>query len=102
MTTITLIGTKDHPLGGFRLWQKGDLFRAEAMDDPDTLSENPQWDLDNWKSHLPTDDETIASTGHWMTAEKLYALHYRMSDQSHAHWNICNHLQDFLPSAQFA
>jgi hypothetical protein len=95
---IELLASKDHPLGGFRLWRREDgKFRAEVMDDPDTLTQDPKWDLQNWLDGLPETDEAIASTGYWGNAEDIYPIHYRNSDASHASWNVCNHLQEFLP-----
>jgi len=96
---IELIASKDHPLGGFRLWRREDgKFRAEVMDDPDTLSENPKWDLQNWIDGLPTTDEEIATTGYWGTVEQVYSNHYLNSETSHASWNVCAYMQDFLGS----
>lgn len=95
MTQVTLIASKDHPLGGFRLWRKGDLFYAAIMDDPDTLTDNPQWDLQNWIDGLPLDNELEALT--FSRAEDLYPTYYRMSQEHHGAWNVCNFLQEFLP-----
>lgn len=89
---IELIASKDHPLGGFRLWRKGDTFAAEVMDDPETLTENPQWDLQNWISNLPAVKDLT-----FMPAAKLYHIYYRNAQDHHACWNVCAHLQDYLP-----
>lgn len=93
---IELIAEKDHPLGGFRLWQRTDdsgvTFAAAIMDDPDTLTDNPQWDLQNWIDNLPDPRGLI-----YVPAAALYPTYYRMSQEHHGAWNVCNHLQDFLP-----
>jgi hypothetical protein len=89
---IELIASKDHPLGGFRLWRKGDKFAAVVMDDPDTLTDDPCWDLQNWLDNLPEPE----SQTFW-PAERLYPIYYRNAQDHHACWNVCAHLQDFLP-----
>lgn len=96
MIDIELIAEKDHPLGGFRLWRKTEdgvvTFAAAIMDDPDTLTDDPRWDLQNWIDQLP-DPRTL----HFVSAEALYPTYFAMADSHHGAWNVCNHLQDFLP-----
>lgn len=94
---IEIVAWKDHPLGGFRLYRKNDadLWAAEIMDDADTLTDDPQWDLRNWVENL-SDPSTLV----YKSAAEIYPMFYRMSDSHHGAWNVCNILQDYLPSNQ--
>ena len=64
------------------------------MDDEDTLSDDPQWDLQNWLDQM--EDPSAQS---FMTAEKLYPLFYRQAQEHHGAWNVCRVLGDHLPGA---
>jgi hypothetical protein len=95
MDKIELVAWKDHALGGFRLYRKNDadLWAAEIMDDADTLSDDPRWDLRNWIEHL-SDPARL-----WFQpAVDTYPVFYRLSQEHHGAWNVCNHLQHFLPN----
>lgn len=96
MSEITLLAWKDHPLGGFRLWERNGKFYAEVIYDQEAISESDPWgDVRQWVNELPSNEQL--EKVNWMTAEELYPFHYRFSEESHAHWNVCLVLQDFLP-----
>lgn len=102
MPDVQLVSYKDHPLGGYRIWRKGaengseTLFHVAIMDDKETLTDKPQWDLENWIANLPTDKELEATT--FQPAQRIYGIFYRLSDGHHGAWNVCAYLQDYLPA----